>query len=201
MATFAELVADVKTLTNRPDLSAEITLAVKAATLKAHASDFYVKDIFETAIIWDPAAYVQSLTYKSLVPRWRSFKYLRKYIPGATPDLSVDGDFFTLIDPTAATDGYKVNRSNVCYIAGEDLDIRSNTLDKYMLLGCYVWPDITEATYTSWVASEMPYAIVYEAASKIFKQIGWDEQSATFDREVTQQYTLLKINYIQGQGY
>jgi hypothetical protein len=201
MATFAELVADVKTLTNRPDLVAETILAVKAATLKAHSSDFYVKDIFETAISWDPVAYVQSLTYKQIVPLWRSFKYLRKFTPSTATGDAVPGTFFTLIDPTNSIDAYKVDKDNVCYIAGADLDIRSNTQDQYMLLGCYVWPNITEANYSSWIAEDLPYAIVYEAASKIFKQIGWDEQSTMFNREVTEQYALLRMNYIQGEGY
>lgn len=201
MATFAELIADVKIITNRPDLDSEITLAVKAATLKAHSLDYFPKDLYETAIIWSPTAYVQSFTYKSLIPLWRSFKYLRKYTPAAGTAEAIDGKFFTMIDPTNAVDGYDVNRENVCYIAGEDLDIRSNTEDDYMLLGCYLWPDITTATYSSWIATEFPYAIEYEAASKIFKQTGWDEQAAMFNKEVAEQYMLLRQNYIQGQGY
>ena len=50
MATFTELCNDVYTMTKRPDLVAETKLAVKAATLKAHQSDFYPKDIYETGI-------------------------------------------------------------------------------------------------------------------------------------------------------
>ena len=61
MATFAELVADVKILTNRPDLDAEIKLAVKAATLKAHHTDFYPKDLYGVAIQWTPVGFLQSL--------------------------------------------------------------------------------------------------------------------------------------------
>ena len=48
--TFDELVAEVYLLTARGDLTAETQSAVKAATLKAHKSDFFSKDIFETGV-------------------------------------------------------------------------------------------------------------------------------------------------------
>lgn len=201
MATFAELVTDVKLLTNRPDLDSEIKLAVKAATLKAHQTDYYPADIFEVAIQWNPIAYQQSLDYRLLIPRWRSFKFLRKYTPGATPAQDVDGIFFDVIDPNYAVDGYKVNKENVVYLAGEQIEIRSSTQDQYMLLGCYIHPDITEATYSSWIALDHPYAIVYEATSKIFKQTGYDEQAAMMNKEVMEQFTLLRNNNIIMQGY
>lgn len=198
MATFAELVADVKILTNRPDLDAEIKLAVKAATLKAHHTDFYPKDLYDVAIQWTPIAYQQALDYRTLIPRWRAFKYLRKYDPTST---DADGDFFNIITPEQVLDGYGINRDNVCYVAGEQLEIRSSTQDDYMLLGCYRHPDITELTYSSWVALDHPYAIEYEAASKIFKMTGFDEQATMMSREVVEQFTLLRNSNILGNGY
>lgn len=201
MATFAELVADVKLMTNRPDLDSEIKLAVKAATLKAHQTDYYPNDIFETALQWTPVAYQQSLDYRLLIPRWRSFKYLRKYTPGTTPADDVDGKFFEVVDPNYVLDSYRLNKENVCYLAGEQIEIRSSTQDEYMLLGCYIYPDITEATYSSWIALDHPFAIVYEATSKIFKQTGYDEQAAMMNKEVTEQFTLLRNNNLIMQGY
>ena len=47
MATYQELYDDVVTITKRPDLAAETALAIRAATLKLHQSDFYFKDLFE----------------------------------------------------------------------------------------------------------------------------------------------------------
>jgi hypothetical protein len=197
MATFAELVADVKTITNRPDLDSEIKMAVKVATLKAHQSDFYPKDLYEVGIQWNPIAYQQSLDYRTLVPRWRAFKYLRKYdATGETP-----GAFFTILAPEQLLDSYGIDKENVCYLAGEQLEIRSDTEDTYMLLSCYVHPIIEENSYSSWVALDHPYAIVYEAAAAVFKQIGWDEQAAQMKREVAEQFTILRNSNILAQGY
>jgi hypothetical protein len=201
MATFAELVADVKLMTNRPDLDAEIKLAVKAATLKAHQTDYYPYDMYGVAIQWNPIAYQQRLDYITLIPRWRSFKYIRKYTPATPIASSVDGVFFKVIEPESSLDGYGINKENVCYLAGIHIEIRSNTMDEYMLLGCYLHPDVNETTYDSWVAISQPYAITYEATSKIFKQTGYDEQAAMLNKEVIEQYTLLRNNNIIMQGY
>ena len=197
MATFAELVADVKVLTNRPDLDSEIKLAVKAATLKAHHTDYYPKDLFETAIQWSPVAYTQSLEYRSLIPRYRAFKFLRKLdSTGLLP-----GVFFKVITPEESLDAYYVDKENVCYLAGEALEIKSSTEDEFMIFGCYLHPDITESTYNSWIALDHPYCIEYEATSKIFKQIGYDEQATMMNKEVMEQFMLLRNSEILAQGY
>lgn len=69
MSVFSDLVADVYTLTNRPELVDMTKLAVRSATLKAHQTDFYPKDLYETGIEWNPVAYIQSLEYRLVVPR------------------------------------------------------------------------------------------------------------------------------------
>lgn len=199
MATFAELVADVYILTNRPDLINETKLAVKAATLKAHQMDFFYKDLFETGISWSPVAYQQSLDYRTIVPRWRSLKYLRKYDNSTTP--GTPGDFFTILTPEQVLDSYHINKEDVCYGAGEMIEIRSSTEDDYMLLSCYLNPDISELTYNSWVALDHPYAIEYDATATIFKMIGFDEQAAMYRQLLAEQYAMIRQSNILANGY
>lgn len=199
MATFAELVADVYTATNRPDLVTQTALAVKVATLKAHQSDFYPKDIFETGITWSPAAYQQSLAYRTLVPRWRALKYLRKYDNSVSPGEA--GKFFDILTPEQVLDGYGIQKDDVCYLGGEQLEIRSSTQDGYMLLGCYVNPILDSASYNSWIALDHPYCIVYMAAQKILNDIGFDEQARRLDKEIAEQVGLLKMSNILANGY
>jgi hypothetical protein len=186
MASFAELVADTYIITNRPDLVNETKLAVKAATLKAHQSDFYPKDLYEVGITWPTPDYIQSIEYRTLIPRWRAFKYLRKYADGQP------GAFISLLTPEMTLDRYSINKDDICYLAGEMLEVRSSTQDAYMILSCYLNPILDENSYTSWIALDHPYAIVYEAARSIFKQIGWDEQAASIRQEVGEQYQILK---------
>jgi len=196
MATFAEIVSEVKVITNRPDLDSEIKSAVKAATLKCHHTDYYPKDLFETGISWASPGFLQSLEYRTVIPRYRAFKFLRKYDAiGNTP-----GTFFTLLTPEQIFDSYGIHRENVCYLAGEMLEIRSNTADTYMLFGCYLHPIITEIDYSSWIANEYPYAIIYEAARTLFKQIGFNEQSAQMTQLVQEQFSELRNSNILAYG-
>ena len=190
MASLNSLMTDVFTITNRPDLIAETKLAVKQATLKMHHVDYFPKDLFETGISWNPADYVQSLAYKNIIPRWRTFKYLRKYQD------SRPGDFFQLLGVEETLDRYAINKDNICYIAGDQLEIRSSTQDTYMLIGCYLHPDITDESYSSWIADEHPFAIVFDAAATVFKMIGFDEQAAYLKQNVTEQIALLRQNQI-----
>lgn len=190
MASLNSLISDVYTLTNRPDLIAETKLAVKQATLKMHQCDYFPKDLFETGIVWNPIAFTQSLAYKTIIPRWRTFKYLRKYADGQPKD------FFTLLGVEETLDRYAINRDNICYIAGDQLEIRSSTEDATMLIGCYLHPDITDDGYSSWIADEHPYAIIFDAAATVFKMIGYDEQAAYLKQNVTEQVALLRQNQI-----
>ncbi len=195
--TFAELLAEIYIKTKRPDLVDQTKSALKQATLKAHHSDFYPKDLYEVGIQWSPVSYFQSLEYRALVPRWRSFKFLRKYdSTGSTP-----GDFFNLLTPEQTVDEYNVNRENICYLAGEHLEIRSDTEDTYMLLGCYRHPDITEASYDSWIALDNPYLLVMEATARIFNETGNKEEAAQMREELAVQYGELKMSNIVAGGY
>ncbi len=186
MASLTSLMSDVYTLTNRDDLVAETKLAVKKATLKMHQSDDFARDIFETAIQWTPIAFIQSLQYANIHPRWRKLKYLRKF------NDSTPGEFFTILTPEETLDRYNVNKENITYLAGDNYEIRSNTEDTFMLLGAYVYPDLGDDTYTSWIADNHPYAIIFDAAATIFKSIGQDEKMASFRQDVAEQIALLK---------
>jgi hypothetical protein len=199
--TLTSLVNDVYTLTNRPDLVGETTLAVRNATLKAHSLDFFDKDLFETGIQFDYAQCQQTLEYKLLVPRWRALKYIRQFVPDSTGVGGLDGDFLTVVTPDNLLDSYSRNKENVCYLAGSNLQIKCKSAFQYFLLGCYVYPDVTVEEYDSWIADSQPMAIVYEAAATVFKTIGYDEQYATYKTMVDMEYANLRISGLQTVGY
>jgi hypothetical protein len=195
--TLAEMIQEVYTITGRPDRVAETASAIKSATLKAHQSDFYYKDIFESGVAFDSAAYVQSLDYRALVPLWRAVKYLRKY------DFvnAAEGKILTLVLPELTLDRYQVEKTNIYYVAGSQLNIKSDTAEQYYLLGCYVNPDITTTGYNSWVALDHPYAIIFDAAATVFKAIGKDDEAAAYRTLVAEQIAMLKTSNIVANGY
>lgn len=195
--TFDELVAEVYALTKRPDLISETAAAVKAATLKAHHTDFYSKDLYQTSVSWSSPSFRQQLDYIDLVSNLRSFKFLRK----AEDACDGEGDFFCMITPDEILDSYGYNKLDVMYVAGRILDIRSSTEFQYALMACYLHPVVRDGAYCSWVAEQYPYAVIYEACRVIFKTIGYDEQSAQYNNLVADEYTLLRASAIADHAY
>jgi hypothetical protein len=66
------------------------------------------------------------------------------------------------------TYGYKQDYS--FYLAGQYTQIRVSGSDQYFNFGCYVYPDTTLQS-PSWIADEFPFAIVYEAARTLLRQL------------------------------
>ena len=193
--SFASIVSDVYALTNRPDLVNETALAVKAATLKAHQFDDWIKDFTESSIQFSSADYYQTLDYKSVFPLWRKPKYIRKVDSSGNP-----GNFLTYIPPEKVLDAYGANRTDVYYVAGANVQMRTLDQSQYFLVGFYSNPDVTSTGFKSWIADDHPFAITYEAAAIVFKTIGFDEQVATYRGMVQEQMALLVQHAITGIG-
>lgn len=194
-AAFTALVDDVYTITNRPDLVAETSLAVRTATLKLHQSEFYPRDLVESHVVFDTPDYFQVLAYKSLFPGFRALSYARKY-EGGEPTGILD-----VITPTNTLDSYGISKENVCYLAGEVIQIRSNTEFSEMLLGYYNNPVTLPDDYSSWISDLYPFAIITEAASTVFKMIGKDEETAMY-RQLAGEWALtVRNSNITAEGF
>lgn len=191
--SFASLVSDVYTLTNRDDLVGETALAVKAATLKAHQSDDYIRDLTEYSIDFGSSDYYQTLDFQAVIPQWRKPRYMRKY-DGAP------GKLLTYLEPEKVIDNFGADRTDIFYIAGANIQIRSSTQIQYALIGCYLNPIVVPTNFNSWIANDYPFAIVYEAAAIIFKTIGYDEQVPIYRGMVAEQLQLLKQHAVTGMG-
>lgn len=198
MATFAGLCADVYTITNRPDLVAETKLAVRSATLKAHQSDFYPRDIVESGIQFLSSDYIQQFNVYDIFPLYRALKYLRRYDSSGTGRAA---EFYEILTTGEVLDSYGNDRTGIAYIAGTIVNIKSFTAFQFAILGCYVNPNVTEAGYSSWIADNHPFLIQFEAARVLFKSIGFDEQSTQFQALAQEQLAELKLSNILSVGY
>lgn len=203
MADFNAIVADVYTITGRPDLVAETILAVKSATLQLHRSDYFYKDLFETALQYSIADYLQTIEYRTLFPQYRSLKYLRKFDPTSTDQVTKGvGRFFDILAPEQVVDAYGYPRSDICYVAGSVIQIKSSTQDSYSLIGVYLNPVIaTPETYNSWIADESHYAVVWAAVSIMYGSIlNNTAKKNTADASVAIEFTEVKNSNIVAKG-
>lgn len=188
--TFDELIEEVYLITNRRDLVARTKSAVKAATLKAHKSDFFSKDIFETGVEFTDPDFRQSLDYVSLLSNFRALSYLRR-VEDENDDV---GKFFDIVTPAETLDSYGINRVDIAYVAGRVLEIRSSVCFTKMLMGAYVLPIVREGAYNSWVAEQFPFAIIHEAARRVLRTIGNLEESNAQSQFVAEEYAELKLS-------
>lgn len=176
--TFAELVAEVLSIVKRPDLQSRIESAVRAATLKMHQSDFFYRDIVEAPVQFDQARVLQNFMPSEVVANFRKAKYIRTWCGDA------DGSFGPFLEPIQienSMDVYGSSKNNVFYMAGQLLQIRAVPAVYRVLFGAYKHPVVTPVeSYSSWIADEYPYAIIYEAARTIFRSISFNEQAAEF---------------------
>jgi len=189
--TLDEMADKVYALTGRPDKIAATKEAIKAATLKAHKTDFYSSDIVEVLITLGASnAYVWSFDVISYISNFRSLKYIRRYDDvNAKP-----ANFIDIITPEEVLDTYGNTRANVAYRAGRNIEIKSYTAFKQMLFACYVFPIVTDGGYSSWIADQYTYAIVYEAARILFKTIGHDDQASQYEKLVMEEYSSLQTS-------
>ena len=197
--TLAELIAEVYTLTNRPDRVAETLAAVRSATLKAHQSDYYFKDLFEVGISFSTAEFVQNFDYRTAIPLWRALKYLRKY--DVVSGVGVEGIELDIIVPENVFDEYKIEKTDVCYGAGAYIQIKSSTKQQLYLVGCYLNPNIGTTTYSSWVALDHPYYIIFDAAATVFKAIGKDDEASAYRAMMNEQLAMLRAANILANGF
>lgn len=155
----SELITETYVQTLRPDLVAETTAAVKSATLLAHNSDFYARDLYENGVVFDESLFIQSLSV-GVIPNYRKINYIRLYdAVGQSP-----GPMLEILTPDQIFDAYGVDKVNIAYEAGTQIEIRGGVPFQHILVGAYVTPDITNLGYNSWVADSYPYAIIYSAA-------------------------------------
>lgn len=194
--TLAELQVEVILLTRRPDL-VDLTLsAVQSATLKCHQADFWPRDIYETGLAFSSSAYEQDFEYRSFIPLFRAIKYARVY-NNTTGDAL---QFFTVIDPANVLDSYNLAREDICYLGGEEIHFKSSTQFQHALFGCYVNPNVTEASFNSWIAIDHPWAIIHDACRRIYMSTGQEKKAQAAREEFGEQLRLITQNNVTAVG-
>lgn len=200
MATLPALLADVYSLTNRPDLVAESTVAVKAATLKAHQSDYYQRDIVTGSQVFaNPTLLVQTFSITGL-PRWRAWSYLQNFDPLVSPYQGSGAFVFDIIAPNDLIDQYNVLKQNTAWQAGTNLNIRCAAALATLYYGYYRNQDVTNAGDMGWISDSHPYAIIGEATRRVFKIIGYDEQAAYYEKVVQEEYENIRLSNVTVLG-
>lgn len=196
MADFNALVADVITITNRADLLTETQQAVKSATLQLHRRDFFAKDLQEFALEFATESTLQSIDTRTLFPRFRSMKYIRKFsLTGNVSDPYSVENFYKAITPEQVLDSYNCPQVDIWYAAGDSVHIRSKVTFKYATVGIYLNPEVsTPETYRSWISDEAYFAVVYLAASLVFGNVLGDSKRQGINLQQANMEAMMVLN-------
>ncbi len=173
--TYDAVVADVISITNRPDLVAETEIAVRAATLSCHSFGMYPRDLNTQLIKITEPAYIQSLDTTTLMPRIRGLSsvFLSDINddPMTYPEIEVT-DINDIRDPE-----YRTMKNNIAYLAGTVVHIRSEVQTYGYLVSYYQYPSTVRASYNSWIAQTAKDIIVMYAAHLVLRANGNQEKA------------------------
>ena len=213
MSLFSETVDQVYSLTNRPDLVAETALAVRQATLAAHRIEFFVRDIREFLLgPFTPSAANYQLDIPTYFSRWRAFQYLRPYDSVSQSASKILIGYNEFLAPDAIFDEYLIEKMNVAYVAGSNLNVKLEAAYDSFLCGYWQNPVVSpDASYESWIARDAQDIIIVDATMKVFLMIGYEDAAARlktilfgpngdYHNVTGGLYMTLKSSYLTGAG-
>lgn len=187
MPLFDDILADVITLTNRPDLVNESKFGIRAATIKLHGLELWLEDKVEEIIdvVTENGIFAIPLADFTYTPRKIDF-FKKVY----------SDDFFEETNPLAIKDRYGYRKTNIYYRAGSHFNFATDTNDTSIVASYYRSPVATETGYDSWIAEAYKELVALEAAIFVFSSIGDKEQEARIEKMAAQQLAILQINHM-----
>lgn len=197
---YDSLLADIYVLTNRPDLTDETELALRSATLNAHHSDFYIRDLNTQLVQIPNSSYNTQLDISNLFPRYRAVDTVRLVdINGAVlTDEAYDVDvleFGDIRDPDGKL------KTNVAYAAGSSLNILTNIAVYGYLVGWYGSPSTKRTFFNSWIAQLYSPVIVYWAAAILCGTNGNDDKAVRYMKQINEVcLPFMQRNYLLGKA-
>lgn len=186
MSIWTDLQADVYTWTNRPDLVAETTLALRNALRTAHRQGKFWRDLTVVDSPTLPMEQVQSFTLSTTCPRIRQISYIK------TPEDSTTGYGgieLTEADPRMLLDLDGYSQVDVYWALGDTLYMRARNPVEVYKVGYYLQPQMYDdpgAPLTKdWLLTDYWDVPVLLAASTVLAAIGETEIKGRVDQLVS----------------
>lgn len=175
--TYADLLAEIKLLSRRGDIDDKIAIALRMTTLRAHRADYFWKDLQEANALFS-SANVVTIDTSAAFTRFRQLSYVQYYDPIST----ALGPMLDEIDPAAVLDDYNYFKTNKFYLAGTNLQINFLYVASGARIGYWQNPDVTSASYNSWIANDLPDILVQGSLAYIYNMTGKQEEAKAINR-------------------
>lgn len=176
MTTFADLLTLTAEISRRPELVSMTKTAIRAATLRAHLTDFFTRDAWVARLSYVPpndVSFADITDVYASIPRLRAVKFVQCVAPsnGAPTENLTYRD----VDDTYDQNGRL--RQNCYTLQGTVLRLYPLMMTGMVDIHCYLLPIVTEAGYSSWIANDFPEEIATWAASIVLHRTGALEQA------------------------
>lgn len=187
MTTFSDLFDSVVTVTKRPDLVAETTLALKRAIIKEHSAIDYPRDLkkLDQALVQpnpNNFRYELSLASMGLHPTARRITQIVELASNQPSSLQVTQGYFGILDFKERMhddifNGYNQEYQAYWYRFGSNLNIVAPRQVDNVRITYYAVPSLANTSaYSDWMADMYDYVIYTHAAAEIFRIIGKSEE-------------------------
>lgn len=188
---FAGLVNEVIEETKRPDLRNRIVQQIRSSTQAVHLSERWPRDLVIETINFNEPGYKVEVELANL-PRFRKVDALYPIVDGIPrSDMQLrEVDVFNRVDEAGTL------ISNYYYVVANKLVMGFDTPYTAAELVYLRNPDCLGANYSSWIAEDYPYLIIYHAAATILKRVGARELGAKCEEQASEEFRLLQRNLI-----
>lgn len=181
MTTFAELEALVIEQTRRPEIPQVTKAAIRTATLRAHHTDFFPRDLTTGALTYvvnGQAIYHDFQNLSASLLRYRSVKFIEGN--DTSTFVPVEKLEFRETDDVYDADG--VRRTSIYNLIGDTLRCYFQKPTGLATAFYYQNPITSEIQYGSWIADTYPDELAAWAAAIVFARTGFAEMAQEFQR-------------------
>ena len=142
----------------------------------------------------------RAISLPTLFPGFRGISKIRQLDINFQPMEIAPESAIEVIELSDIYDDYGALKSNVAYVAGDKINIRSMIVSYGYTVTWFQAPKVRRDLYNSWIAQLYPEIILYWAASIVLDTNGNEEKAAKY-MAMTQQIHIpyLKSNFLMGE--
>ena len=181
MTTYAELETLVLEQTRRPEVPAVTSAAIRTATLRAHHTDFFVRDLSLATLSYTPSSssfLYDFPTVSGTLVRNRAIQLLQCVDP--TTALPTENLGYRELQDLYDADNNR--RPSVYTLIGDTLRIYPQSATGRLDVYYYQNPVTDSLSYSSWIADSYPDELAMWAAAIVFARTGFTEMANDFQK-------------------
>lgn len=193
------MLADVISITNRPDLESETAIALRSATTNAHLTDAYFRDCATTQVQLPNGSNQWGIDIATMFPNFRGCGQVRPTDINQNLVILAPESQINVVEMGDIYDDYGSLRTNIAYVSGSSLVVRSPITSYGLAVEWFQAPNTRRAQYNSWIAQMAPSIIIFWAAGIVLTTNGNEEKARNYLNQVEKFYIpQLKQNFLLG---